>query len=443
MKRLALAAALIAAALVPATAHAGTIVNRAAESLQNDPVYVDPAASPTISGDEEQELEQRIVSTGAGPMYLAILPASAAAEGGGSPDGVLRELVDAMRRREGTYAVVVGRSLRAGATSAAILPHGEAGQDVDEAVAAHRDAGLDAILLDFVDRVADDRNGSSSGGGSSGSGGGGGGLALLGVLGAGVLAFLGIGRVRRRKREQAQFEEVRKATQDELVALSEDIDKVDIDVQMPQADPKAKDDYGAAIEAYKRGSTALDHARRTQDLEAVTSAIEQGRFDMTSAQARLEGRPPPERRPPCFFDPRHGPSTRDVTWAPPGGQPREVPACEADAIAVESGQDPESRQVMAGGQMVPYWGAPAYFGPFAGGYFGGFGGFLPGLLFGQLLGGGLFGGGYYGGGGFGGYGDGGGGGDLGGGGDFGGGGFGGGDFGGGGGGDFGGGGGDF
>ena len=33
----------------------------------------------------------------------------------------------------------------------------------------------------------------------------------------------------------------------------------------------------------------------------------------------LDGRKPPERRPPCFFDPRHGPSSRDVEWAPPGG----------------------------------------------------------------------------------------------------------------------------
>jgi hypothetical protein len=206
---------------------------------------------------------------------------------------------------------------------------------------------------------------------------------------------------------------------------------------MPQADPHAKEDYGQAIEAYKKGSTALDRAHRTQDLEQVTSAIEEGRFAMASAQARLEGRSPPERRPPCFFDPRHGPSTRDVRWAPPGGQPREVPACEADALAVEGGRDPESRQVEAGGRMVPYWGAPAYFGPFAGGYFGGFGGFLPGLLFGELLGGGgMFGGGYYGGGDPGGGNGGGfGGGDFGGG-------FGGGDFGGGGG-DFGGGGGDF
>ncbi|MGZ4403106.1 MAG: hypothetical protein ACXVRI_09715, partial [Gaiellaceae bacterium] len=180
-------------------------------------------------------------------------------------------------------------------------------------------------------------------------------------------------------------------------------------------------------------------------LEAVTSALEEGRWHMSSAEALLERRNPPERRPPCFFDPRHGPSTRDVEWTPPGGTPRKVPACEADAQAVERGTQPASREVMAGGRMVPYWSAPPYFGPWAGGYFMPFGGtgFLSGLFVGELLGGAFGGWGYgsWGGagtaGGFGNWNDGGGGGGS----DFGGGmSFGGGDFGGGGGG---GGGGDF
>jgi hypothetical protein len=435
MKLRALVIAAAAGAFLAPSAQAGPIVDRAVAALQDDPVYVDPAADPTITKTQKAELEQRILADGAGPIYVAILPDSASAEAGGSPDEVLRAIATGVHRR-GTYAVVVGRHLRAGATNN-ILPQGEAAKDVDEAVAAHKSQGLDAILLDFVGRVGADRSGTGSSGGSGG--GGGSGLALLGILGAALLVFLGIGRVRRRQHAQQQFDEVRKATQDDLVALSEDIDKVDIDVQMPQADPHAKEDYGQAIEAYKKGSAALDRAHRTQDLEQVTSAIEEGRFAMASAQARLEGRPPPERRPPCFFDPRHGPSTRDVRWAPPGGQPRDVPACEADALAVDAGRDPDSRQVEAGGRMVPYWGAPAYFSPFAGGYFGGFGGFLPGLLCGELLGGGgMFGGGYSGGGDPGGSGSSAG--DFGGG-DFGGG-FGGGDFGGGGG-DFGGGGGDF
>jgi hypothetical protein len=122
-----------------------------------------------------------------------------------------------------------------------------------------------------------------------------------------------------------------------------------------------------------------------------------------------------------------------------------VPACEADAQRVERGLEPESRHVLVGGQAVPYWGAPPYFGGWAGGYFSPFGGtgFISGLFMGELLGG-AFGGFGYGPLGYGGFGSwsGGGGGGNGGGGwsDFGGGGGGFGDFGGG---DFGGGGGDF
>jgi hypothetical protein len=117
---------------------------------------------------------------------------------------------------------------------------------------------------------------------------------------------------------------------------------------------------------------------------------------MAAAEALLAGKQPPERRPPCFFDPRHGPSTRDVEWAPPGGSPRKVPACEADAQAVERGVEPASRQVVAGGRSVPYWNAPPYFGPWAGGYFMPFGGmgFLSGLFVGELLGGAYGGWGY-------------------------------------------------
>jgi hypothetical protein len=113
---------------------------------------------------------------------------------------------------------------------------------------------------------------------------------------------------------------------------------------------------------------------------------------MEVAKARLEGREPPARRPPCFFDPRHGPSVTEVMWAPPGGEPRPVPVCEMDARRLQQGLAPATREIEAGGQRVPYYQAPSYFGPYAGGFFGGFGGgLLPGLLAGTLLGGALFG----------------------------------------------------
>jgi hypothetical protein len=112
---------------------------------------------------------------------------------------------------------------------------------------------------------------------------------------------------------------------------------------------------------------------------------------MQTTQALLEGKPPPERRAPCFFDPRHGPSVRMVDWAPPGGTPRPVPACAVDAQRVEQGLDPQVREIEYAGRSVPYWAAPAAYTPFFGGFYGGFGGggFLPGLLIGEMLGGGF------------------------------------------------------
>ncbi len=225
------------------------------------------------------------------------------------------------------------------------------------------------------------------------------------------------------RRREREFAEVHDHARDDLVALGEDIRALDIDVQVPDADPAAKEDYAQALACYEQANQVFERARRPEELAAMTSALEEGRYRMVCAKARLSGREAPERRPPCFFDPRHGPSVRDVQWSPPGGQPRPVPSCAADAQRVEDGLEPDARQVTVDGQPTPYWNAPAHYGPWAGGYFGGFGGggLLPGLLIGSMLGGGMgFGGGMFGG--FEGGGDYGDGGDFGVGGDFGGGG---------------------
>jgi hypothetical protein len=116
----------------------------------------------------------------------------------------------------------------------------------------------------------------------------------------------------------------------------------------------------------------------------VTSALDEGRWLLACVRARLAGEEPPQRRLPCFFDPRHGPSVEDVLWAPPGGTQRDVPACAADAVRIKDGLDPDMRLVpVGGGERRPYWDAgPAYAG-WAGGYYGGF---LPGMLWGTVLG---------------------------------------------------------
>jgi hypothetical protein len=185
------------------------------------------------------------------------------------------------------------------------------------------------------------------------------------------------------------FEDVKRTAKEDILALADDIRSLDIDIELPTATAAARDDYARALDRYDEAKDAFNRARAPEDFEAVSAAVEQGRFDIVSAKARLVGREPPERRPPCFFDPRHGPSVRDVDWAPPGGTIRPVPACAADAIAIEEGHEPRARQVHVGDQQVPYWNAPAYYGPWAGGFFSPLGAALPTLLIGSALGAGL------------------------------------------------------
>jgi hypothetical protein len=175
------------------------------------------------------------------------------------------------------------------------------------------------------------------------------------------------------------------------VALGDDIRTLDVDIQMPGVSDEAKQRYGQALEAYQRASDVFDRAKQPEDLAPVGETLEEGRYAMAYTKAVLEGKPPPEHRAPCFFDPRHGPSTEDVDWAPPNGSPRPVPACAADALRIKEGFDPHGRQVTVNGRPTDYWNAPGHFGPYAGGYFNGFGGggLLQTLLVGSVLGAGL------------------------------------------------------
>jgi hypothetical protein len=102
----------------------------------------------------------------------------------------------------------------------------------------------------------------------------------------------------------------------------------------------------------------------------VTEALEDGRYAVACVLARRNGDPLPVRRPPCFFNPAHGPSTTDVDWAPPAGLPRPVPMCAADADRVRQGAEPDIRTVQEGYARVPYWQAGPAYSPWASGYFG-------------------------------------------------------------------------
>lgn len=138
------------------------------------------------------------------------------------------------------------------------------------------------------------------------------------------------------------------------------------------------------MDSYERAKQTIEAAKQPADVTAVTEALADGRFALATLAARREKQPLPDRRPPCFFDPRHGPSTQDADWAPAGGAQRTVPVCAADAVRLASGQEPDIRTVQTEHGQQPYWNAGPAYSPWAGGYFGS--SLLPGLLVGTMLG---------------------------------------------------------
>ncbi len=185
--------------------------------------------------------------------------------------------------------------------------------------------------------------------------------------------------VRRRNKQLAaeravrELEPVKKLAFEDVTALGVELQDLDLDLAGRQLDEGANADYQRALDAYEAAKTSADRIERPEQVQDVTKILDDGRYAIACVHARVAGEPIPQRRPACFFDPRHGLSVEDVTYAPVGGADRKVPACALDAERVKAGAEPDARQVMVGTQRVPYWqGGPAYR-PYAAGYFGGFG----------------------------------------------------------------------
>ena len=200
-----------------------------------------------------------------------------------------------------------------------------------------------------------------------------GGLLLLLVLvaiGVAVLVSSRNGKRRALEQRQAELEPVKKFAFEDITALGEELQSLDLELSGRDLDPGANADYQRALDAYEAAKTAGDAIAQPEDLRHVTEILEDGRYAIACVQARVAGDPLPTRRPPCFFDPRHGLSVTDVPYAPPGGTERDVPACALDAERVRAGADPDIRKVMVGAQRVPYWQGGRAYQPYAAGYFG-------------------------------------------------------------------------
>ncbi|MBD0421010.1 hypothetical protein H0H10_17955 [Streptomyces sp. TRM S81-3] len=358
-------------------AHAATDVSEIAAALRQSPVYVDPAASGQLSRADAEALADKIEDADK-PVFVAVLPE-------GYPTDNLFQNLRTETGVTGLYGIRLGDRFDARADSSVLSRQG-----VSNLVTAVQDAGdPKAQLNDFVDDALRSVRGSAPvswdpGADSVPTGA----LIATGAVlvagGAGAYALVRRNRRRHEEEQRQALERLRVVVDEDITAFGEELDRLDFHPAEPGADDAMRADYERALDAYEQAKTYMADARRPEDVRAVTQAVEDGRFSLAQLAARREGRPLPERRPPCFFDPRHGPSVADATWTPPGGTTREVPVCAADRTRLAEGRDPEIREVDTDHGRRPYWDAGPAYGPWAGGYFGG--GILPGLLVGTLLG---------------------------------------------------------
>jgi hypothetical protein len=189
-------------------------------------------------------------------------------------------------------------------------------------------------------------------------------------------------------RKEAELAPVRQLAFEDVTALGEELQDLDLEMTGRRLDPGENADYQRALDSYEAAKKAADSITAPEQVRHVTEILEDGRYAMACVRARVAGEPLPTRRPPCFFDPRHGLSVEDVAYTPPGGAERDVPACALDAERVKAGAEPDIRKVMVGAQRVPYWQGGRAYQPYAAGYFGSFGP-MDWMFMGLLFGGGF------------------------------------------------------
>ncbi|MGC2999551.1 hypothetical protein ACPF8X_14585, partial [Streptomyces sp. G35A] len=294
-------------------AHAATDLSTVAEALRESPVYVDPEATDILSESDAEALAAKIEDADK-PVFVAVFPA-------GYPTGDLFRNLRTETGVTGLYGIRLGDAFDARADSSVLSRQG-----VQNLVSAAQGAGdAKAQLNDFVDDALRNIGGTAPNSWSGGSGGDVpvGGLITVGALlaagGAGAYALTRRNRRRHEEGQRAALDKLRVVVDEDITAFGEELDRLDFHPGEPGADDAMRADYERALDAYEQSKRLMDEARKPEDVRAVTQAVEDGRFALVSLAARRAGRPLPERRPPCFFDPRHGPSVADATWTPAGG----------------------------------------------------------------------------------------------------------------------------
>jgi hypothetical protein len=305
----------LALVLAPASAYADTpTVHQVAAALKQDPVYVATSERGQLSPATARRLRRTIARLDRGRVQIAVVPAASADRVGGIRS--FANAVDqAMPDRRGALIATSGRDFQVVTSYSDVDPTLGA---LRHAISTHEHDGLGPQLLAGVEGIADvdpgargDINGPSGRGNevpsqpvpAPGSSGGGsdagaivaiviGALVLIPLLALGIWALL---RWRGRHKAAAEMEELDLgSTRDELLALGQDIEDLDIDTQMPNAPQAGVQEYQRALMLYERGNRAFaDKDPSRLQISEAKRAAEEGRAHIEAARRLLGTDPTP------------------------------------------------------------------------------------------------------------------------------------------------------
>lgn len=181
-------------------------------------------------------------------------------------------------------------------------------------------------------------------------------LLLLLSGGAGTYAAWRVRGLHQQRRERTRALEVaRSLAEEDVTCLGEQLTALAADLGDQDLDEEARETYQLALDSYERATREVARLHDVEEVRQLVDTLDTGRHALACVRAANEGRERPERRVPCFFNPQHGPSVRDVMWTPRGRGTRLLPACRQCAARVEARERPDVRTVRVGSLQVPYW----------------------------------------------------------------------------------------
>jgi hypothetical protein len=305
---IALVAVCLMLGVVPNARAAGSSAREVAAGLRGDPVYVADSERRQLTVAERGRLRLRILRKDIGRIQIAFVSPRRAERAGGL--GELANAVDqAMPGRRGALVATTGSAFHVVTSHTVVRPTASA---LRSAVESHRDDGLAAQLLAAVDGIAEVDPGADADVnapsidlpairipatqpddvaddvGDSFR------LGVIIVAAAVAIPFL-LGAVallmalrRRRAAAEDRAELDRGDARDQLVALGEEIQALDLDVEMPNASPLGREEYERALRLYDRANQLLGKDDPSEvELYEARRSLEEGRARIAAARKAL------------------------------------------------------------------------------------------------------------------------------------------------------------